>query len=135
MKYYKTSDMWKASNVTFNNETLVAYSYGWWKFVTPSSTPHTLLFNTFPYSPTTRRHQVKVKELIHREHPTLKIVEVYQSGSLDSLDTSTLDVEISHLEGEISKGRNGSRAQEVRHQQMTRLQEMRTAMLAFKITE
>lgn len=62
MKFYPKAGVYKASNVCFDPEEVSAYSYQWWKFVTRIG-PLTV-FNSYPYSNTTRRHQWKVKSLM-----------------------------------------------------------------------
>lgn len=63
MKYYIRQDQYKASNVTFRRSpTIQAFSYGWWEFVAIKGGK--VVFNTYPYSNTTRRHQLKVKRLM-----------------------------------------------------------------------
>ena len=62
MKYYKTQKMYKASNVTFNVETLEAYSYGWWSFVKVINGE--VVFNEYRYSVSTSKHQTKVLSLM-----------------------------------------------------------------------
>jgi hypothetical protein len=51
-----------ASNVTFDARTTTAYSYGWWCFV--RIIDGQVVFNRYPYSPTTCRHQSKVQYLM-----------------------------------------------------------------------
>lgn len=63
MKYFKRANIYKASNVTFNPETLKAYSYDWWCFVKPINGK--LVFNNYYYSNTTCRHQQKVRGLLY----------------------------------------------------------------------
>ena len=60
MKYFKTLNTYKGSNVTFNEQTLEAYSYGWWRFYDKG------LFNNCNFSPTTTKHQYKVKSLLEK---------------------------------------------------------------------
>ena len=62
MKFYTRSGQYKASNVCFNPSTKEAYSYSWWRFVQPYRDG--VLFNTYRYSTTTARHQLKVRRLL-----------------------------------------------------------------------
>lgn len=62
MKYFKTSNTYKASNVKFNPETIEAWSYDWWKFVTVINGK--VIFNNFRFSSSTIKHQYKVKHLM-----------------------------------------------------------------------
>lgn len=63
MKYFKRLEVYKASNVTFNPKSLEAYSYGYWRFV--ECINGKIVFNNFYYSPTTNRHQSKVRRLMN----------------------------------------------------------------------
>lgn len=62
MKYYKTLNLYKASNNEFNPKTMTAKSYGWWEYVKPIKGK--LVFNNYGYSNTTRRHQHKMAQLM-----------------------------------------------------------------------
>lgn len=58
MRYYKTQHKYKASNLELDMNTMQAYSYGWWIFL--SKIEGNLVFNDFPYSITTMGHQRKI---------------------------------------------------------------------------
>lgn len=62
MRYYKRLKVYKASNVEFSPENRSAYSYDWWQFVREVN--GVLVFNDYNYSPTTGRHQSKVRWLL-----------------------------------------------------------------------
>jgi hypothetical protein len=62
MKYLKKANIYKASNVTFDPKTCQAYSYGWWRFLDRINGK--VVFNNYNYSPTTGRHQGKVRQLL-----------------------------------------------------------------------
>ena len=62
MKYFPRLNLYKAANVTFDPSTVVATSYDWWCFVTVIR--GRVVFNEYPYSATTRKHQAKVKALM-----------------------------------------------------------------------
>lgn len=64
MKYFKRSNVYKASNVSFHPDTISAYSYGWWKFV--ASINGTIIFNNYSYSSSTCKHQYKVRRLLEQ---------------------------------------------------------------------
>ena len=70
MKHMKRTNTYKASNVTFDPETMEAYSYGWWRFVerTPGGQ---ILFNDYNYSNSTCKHQIKVRRLMRELFPHL----------------------------------------------------------------
>ncbi len=63
MKYMSKTGIYKASNVIFNPTTIEAISYNWWSFV--KKIKGKVVFNDYNYSNTTRRHQYKVKQLMH----------------------------------------------------------------------
>lgn len=56
--------VYKASNVTFDTRTNTAVSYDWWAFCRVID--GVLVFNEYPYSKTTQRHQYKVKRLLEQ---------------------------------------------------------------------
>lgn len=62
MKYFKRANIYKASNVTFSAAKREAHSYGWWKFVTIVNGK--VIFNDYNYSPSTCKHQSKVRSLM-----------------------------------------------------------------------
>lgn len=95
MKRLKTAPIWKAANVTFNEQTLEAHSYAWWLFV--AKIKEKLVFNNYRYSVTTARHQSKVKEVL--KSLGIKIdIEIEAPKGLDKLD-----IAIEHYEMRIKK--------------------------------
>lgn len=56
------ADTYKSSNVIYYCKTEKAYSYGWWRFVDRIN--GVLVFNNYGYSPSTNRHQTKVRNLL-----------------------------------------------------------------------
>lgn len=62
MKLKKKSGLYEASNVTFDPKALTATSYNWWYFVKVFKGK--VVFNNYQYSPSTRRHQSKVRSLL-----------------------------------------------------------------------
>lgn len=62
MKYFTRSKLYKASNVTFSPELIQATSYDWWMFVKVIN--GLVVFNDYNYSPTTNKHQHKVRRLM-----------------------------------------------------------------------
>lgn len=64
MKLMKRTNIYKASNLTFNPVTLDAFSYGWWQFV--GVVDGKVIFNTYRYSNSTSKHQSKVRRLINQ---------------------------------------------------------------------
>lgn len=62
MKLMKKTGTYKASNVEFNPDTMIATSYDWWQFVRMINGK--IVFNNYSYSNTTCRHQSKVRGLL-----------------------------------------------------------------------
>lgn len=64
MKHMKRSNIYKASNVTFDPTTIKAYSYSWWCFV--AKVEDKVVFNNYRYSTSTSKHQAKVRRLLEQ---------------------------------------------------------------------
>jgi len=101
MKYIKKSGQYKGSNVTFNPETVEAYSYGWWKFAGKTPTGKVII-NFASYSVSTRKHQSKVfylmedlniKSNIHLEYTQLSLSDGYIVVLRDEVKISKEKVE------------------------------------------
>lgn len=61
MKYYKKLKQYKASNLKYDENSKIAYSYDWYqvaKFIN-----NKMILNTFNYSATTLRHVYKIRKL------------------------------------------------------------------------
>lgn len=86
LKFYKRSNMYKASNVTFNPETKEAFSYNWWKFVDVIN--GAVVFNTYGYSPSTRKHQYKVERLLEQLGINVDVYIQAPQGLQANLDSS-----------------------------------------------
>lgn len=63
LKYGIRADTYKSSNVIYYCETEKAYSYAWWCFVKRIN--GVLVFNNYGYSPSTNKHQSKVRSLLN----------------------------------------------------------------------
>jgi hypothetical protein len=108
MKFYPRLNTYKASNVKFNPTTLEAYSYDWWRFVERRG--QLVVFNDYRYSPSTAKHQYKVKRLLSdlgiQIHATIE-----SPHGLQKLE-SAIDLytqRIKRLESEIAKPRSHKR--------------------------
>lgn len=64
MRYFKRLRVWKASNVEVNTDECIATSYGWWQFV--KKVNGLVIFNSYRYSPSTSKHQYKVRCLLSK---------------------------------------------------------------------
>lgn len=62
MKFFKRLQVYKAKNVEFNPNKIVATSYSWWHFVELINGK--VVYNAYRYSPTTGNHQRKVRALL-----------------------------------------------------------------------
>lgn len=62
MKFIKTKNTYKASNVELNLNTMTAVSYNWWTFLRVID--GALVFNSYTYSPSTQRQQSKVLKVL-----------------------------------------------------------------------
>lgn len=78
MKYYARLKIYKSNNVTFDPETLSAYSYDWWQFVRVINGK--VVFNGYFYSPTTAKHQSKVRNLLASLNINIDVVVKTRAG-------------------------------------------------------
>lgn len=89
--------IYKASNVTFNPNTLEAYSYDWWQFV--KVIRGKVIFNSYRYSNTTARHQSKVRQVMVQLGIKIDL-EVQVRGGLQDIKTiKALNVAHNHEMG------------------------------------
>ena len=66
MRFIKCRGRFEASNVCFYPDSLEGYSYDWWQFTVKYKGK--VLFNDYNYSPSTCKHQTKVRhELSKRD--------------------------------------------------------------------
>lgn len=83
MKYFKRSNMYKASNVSFDPTTMQAHSYNWWLFV--DKIDGKVVFNSYGYSHSTRKHQSKVRALLRSLNINIDL-EIKAPSGLDDLN-------------------------------------------------
>lgn len=62
LKYFPRLKLYKAANVTLDPSTVTAVSYDWWTFVMVID--GLVVFNRYPYSVTTKRHQARVRQTL-----------------------------------------------------------------------
>lgn len=84
MKYMKRAGVYKASNVEFNPQKIQAFSYAWWKFVKVFG--NHVVFNNYHYSNSTRKHQSKVRGIMHELGIKIDFVANVRE-SLDAFDS------------------------------------------------
>lgn len=125
MKHFKRENIYKASNVKFNCETQEAYSYDWWCFFKIINGKK--VFNRYNYSPSTIKHQYKVRRLL--EELGIKIdleIECPKGLQSDLMMQSVVghyNDEIKKLENEIAKPRSQAKKNEERKKQIESLKE------------
>lgn len=119
MKFYKTQNLYKASNVTFNPDTIQAYSYKWWLFV--SRIGNKVVFNDYNYSNTTLRHQAKIRSLLKELGIKVDLTITAPLGLQNP--ASAIDfyqIKIKTLKAEIAKpntrkAKNAERETQIKH--------------------
>lgn len=65
MKFIKKRNQFESSNLTFNPDTLQAFSYKWWKFCDRINGK--VVFNSYSYSVSTSKHQYKIRSLLSQK--------------------------------------------------------------------
>lgn len=86
MRQFKNKDIYKASNLVLDLESLTAWSYDWYQVL--RSFNGLLVLNTHRYSPTTGRHVSKIRSVL--DSRGLKYIEVDCNGTLLGLTYSSL---------------------------------------------
>lgn len=96
MEHLKKANIYKNSpgTCTFNPDTKKAYSYSWWLFVSPINGK--LVFNNYNYSPTTCKHQWKLRSLLSTLGLTIDLTIEAPKGLQD------LESAIKHYETKIA---------------------------------
>lgn len=134
MKFYKRLNLYKASNVSFDPESMEAHSYAWWRFTEIINGK--LVFNSYRYSPSTGKHQSKVRSLLSSLGHSIDLFIEAPQG-LQQLDSAIRLYErrITDLEAEIKKpgtrkAKNLERAEQVEYlkKQIKKVK----ALIAFK---
>ncbi len=100
MKYYSRLNMYKASNVSFNPESLKSYSYDWWLFTRMHN--GSLVFNNANYSISTCGHQSKVRNLLGELGHDIDLVFRFTNESLKDIELAAQD-EINLAEDRIKE--------------------------------
>ena len=99
MKFNSKVGAYRAANVYFHPEKLVATSYDWWTFVKRID-GHTV-FNSYGYSNTTRRHQYRVREVM-RDLGLVIDREVRVPSSLSNFD-NMMEIIAAHDKAEAKR--------------------------------
>lgn len=87
MKQMKRTGIYKSKNVSFDPIKCEAHSYDWWRFV--AKVENKVVFNNYYYSSTTRKHQLKVKQLLNDLNIKIDIEAPFPKG-ITQLDMSSL---------------------------------------------
>jgi len=118
----------RGSNFHFNLDKKIATSYGWWRFV--GEINGQLVFNSYPYSKTTIKHQSKARYWME-EHDMQPDLVIESHISLDhslfySLTKSHLSAELNSANDKHASiaGRPASRAYQARIERIQHLQLM-----------
>ena len=90
MKFIKKRNQYEASNVTCNIEELTAFSYNWWKFLAVINGK--LVFNDYSYSTSTRKHQIKVRNLLAEKGIKIDVIVESPKGLSDLWEESALNL-------------------------------------------
>lgn len=123
MKLMKKSNTYKASNVTFNPETIEAFSYDWWCFVKVIGGK--VVFNSYNYSPSTIKHQYKVRSLLNdlgiKIDLEIECPRGLQAINVDMLVSNHYSSLIKELKEAIAKPRSQAKKNAERELEIERL--------------
>jgi len=80
MKYKPRSNVYSNSTNTnvFNPERIQAYSYNWWLYVAKINGK--VVFNDYPYSASTRKHQYETRKLLDELNIKIDVVVSIKEG-------------------------------------------------------
>ncbi len=133
MKFMKRAGIFKASNVTFNPETCQAYSYNWWRFV--DIVNGKVIFNNYNYSPSTCKHQSKVRSVLESQGVKIDFFVKAQGGlqrdSWKDQAVNHLSEQIQELETILSNPRRKKALDEGRLTSLNKLTEQKAELVAF----
>lgn len=122
MKYFSKAGLYKASNVLFDPVKIEARSYGWWIFV--AYIGGRVVFNDYPYSNTTRRHQQKVRQLMQSLGIHIDVYIAAPRGLQDLESAFTYySAQIKALQNEILQPRTHRKKNEERAKQIQQLED------------
>lgn len=132
MKHKVRANIYESSNVSFNCNTQEAYSYSWWCFFKDG------IFNNCNYSPSTTKHQYKVKSLLRELNIDIKLElrlttiglhngtnRGVEHGIVNALhdELHLINVEVKNLEKLIAKPRTTVKKNEERKEMIKELLE------------
>ena len=132
MKFSKKRNQYEASNVSFNPDTIEAFSYGWWKFVTVIDGK--VIFNNYNYSPSTCKHQSKVRVLMEKLGIKIDMIVNTRANLRSHVwqeeNAQEIDREIKKLEQAIATPRSHKAKNEERRAEIERLEQHKVEMLS-----
>lgn len=131
MKFIKKRNQYEASNVSFDPENISAVSYNWWEFVKVINGK--VVFNDYNYSPSTCKHQSKVRRLLETLNIKVDVV-VESTKSLSSHDwqddaLKMLDDKIKLLNDALNNPRRKKALDEKRKEEIVYLEEKKLEVL------
>lgn len=86
----RTPELFKrGENCTFNQETMQAYSYGWWRFV--EVVDNKVLFNNYSYSHSTSKHQWNTQRLLGKLGIKIDFEFACRKGFQDGYESAVQD--------------------------------------------
>lgn len=92
LQYRKTLNMFKATNIDFNAETMLGHSYDWYELT--KSIKGKIILNSYNYSPTTCKHISKVRSVLSMLG--VRYLELEAPKGLQNLDVALEHVIIEH---------------------------------------
>jgi hypothetical protein len=124
MKFSKKRQQYESSNVSFNPETLEAYSYSWWAF--SKVIDGKLVFNAYGYSMSTRKHQRKVRDLMDKlglkPDLTLFLTDTTLSYSALESESRLAKIEIEKIKETLNNSRRKKALDSERQSAIMRLE-------------
>lgn len=131
MKFIKKRNQYEASNVSFDPENISAVSYNWWEFVKVINGK--VVFNDYNYSPSTCKHQSKVRRLLETLNIKVDVV-IESTKSLSSYDwqddaLKMLDNKIKLLNDALNNPRRKKALDEKRKEEIVYLEEKKLEVL------
>lgn len=136
MKLFKRANMYKASNVSLHADTLEARSYEWWAFTKMIN--GVLVFNDHRYSPSTGKHQSKVRALLrelgHEIGLTVDARCGLQSVKWPAQALESVQSRIDEVNGQLANTRRRKSLDSLRIEQLNELTMEKQQLEAFIAT-
>ena len=132
MKYFKRLKLYKSNECLYNPETMEATSYNWWVFIKLIN--GVLVFNNYNYSPSTIKHQYKVRDLLRELEIDIDITIEAPKG-LQDLNSAIAhyDYLIKELNDAIAKPRSQKKKNLERQKQILELEVTKSKVKGLKL--